>query len=112
MTQSGFQGPIERVNDWLWRIPKSYSPNMRVDGLIYASDELMQHLRNDPAPQQVANVATLPGIQVTLIGVAAEAIRQGLSRGPGPQAQPLGKTVLKANRHVLRHVFIVAQRQH
>ena len=64
MTQSGFQGPIERVNDWLWRIPKSYSPNMRVDGLIYASDELMQHLRNDPAPQQVANVATLPGIQV------------------------------------------------
>ena len=64
MTMQGFQGPIERVNDWLWRIPKSYSPSMRVDGLIYASDELMQHLRNDPAPQQVANVATLPGIQV------------------------------------------------
>ena len=64
MTKQGFQGPIERVNDWLWRIPKSYSPSMRVDGLIYASDELMQYLRNDPAPQQVANVATLPGIQV------------------------------------------------
>ncbi|MCH7988609.1 MAG: RtcB family protein [Planctomycetes bacterium] len=37
---------------------------MRVDGLIYASEELMEHIRHDQAAEQVANVAFLPGIQV------------------------------------------------
>jgi tRNA-splicing ligase RtcB len=36
---------------------------MRVDGLIFANDKLMELIRNDPAPEQVANVAFLPGIQ-------------------------------------------------
>jgi tRNA-splicing ligase RtcB len=35
---------------------------MRVDGLIYADDELMQSIRQDKSPDQVANVACLPGI--------------------------------------------------
>ena len=35
---------------------------MRVDGLIFADDELMELIRNDQAPEQVANVAFLPGI--------------------------------------------------
>ncbi len=35
---------------------------MRVDGTVFASDALMAALRDDPALQQVANVATLPGI--------------------------------------------------
>lgn len=69
MGKSGFNGPLERVNECLWRIPKSYMPGMRVDGLIYASDELMQHLRHDQAPEQVANVATLPGIQVASLAM-------------------------------------------
>jgi tRNA-splicing ligase RtcB len=36
---------------------------MRVDGLIFANDKLMELIRDDPAPEQVANVAFLPGIQ-------------------------------------------------
>ncbi len=36
---------------------------MRVDGLIFADDRLIEQIRNDQAPEQVANVATLPGIQ-------------------------------------------------
>jgi tRNA-splicing ligase RtcB len=35
---------------------------MRVDGLIYADDELIEAIRGDQSPEQVANVATLPGI--------------------------------------------------
>jgi len=35
---------------------------MRVDGLIYASEAMLAHVRMDKTPQQVANVATLPGI--------------------------------------------------
>src|SRR5262249_15586030 len=35
----------------------------RVDGLIFADEHLMQQIRQDQAPDQVANVAFLPGIQ-------------------------------------------------
>ncbi|RME37287.1 MAG: RtcB family protein [Planctomycetota bacterium] len=61
MTEA-FQGPLERVDAVRWRIPKSYKPQMRVDGLIYADDALVEALRQDKSPEQVANVATLPGI--------------------------------------------------
>ncbi|NQT90670.1 MAG: RtcB family protein, partial [Candidatus Omnitrophica bacterium] len=57
-----YQGPIEKIDDYRWRIPKSYMPEMRVDGLIYASNKLIEQIKKDSAPQQVANVATLPGI--------------------------------------------------
>src|SRR4029450_4814138 len=63
MQKSSYYGPLERVSDVCWRIPKSYKPGMRVDGLIFADDELMEMIRNDQAPEQVANVAFLPGIQ-------------------------------------------------
>jgi tRNA-splicing ligase RtcB len=35
---------------------------MRVDGRIFADDEIIEHLREDRSVEQVANVATLPGI--------------------------------------------------
>jgi tRNA-splicing ligase RtcB len=63
MTKSSFYGPLERVNDYCWRIPKSYKAGMRVDGLIYADDAMIELIRQDQAPEQVANVAFLPGIQ-------------------------------------------------
>ena len=63
MPQPSFNGPLERVNDCCWRIPKSYKQGMRVDGLIYADERLIDQIRNDQAPEQVANVAFLPGIQ-------------------------------------------------
>ena len=58
-----FKGTIEKVTPYLWKIPKSYRPDMRVDGLIFANDQLMEQIRKDGGPEQVANVATLPGIQ-------------------------------------------------
>src|SRR3954449_3806280 len=63
MPKDAFYGPLERVNDFCWRIPKSYKAGMRVDGLIYADDKLIDLIRGDQAPEQVANVAFLPGIQ-------------------------------------------------
>jgi tRNA-splicing ligase RtcB (3'-phosphate/5'-hydroxy nucleic acid ligase) len=53
---------VERVDDVRWRLPRDQRADMRVDGLVYASDRLMADLRDDPALEQVANVATLPGI--------------------------------------------------
>jgi len=57
-----FDGPLEAAGECRWRIPKSYKPGMRVDGLIYADEALIEQIRGDNAPEQVANVATLPGI--------------------------------------------------
>ncbi len=63
MPKESYQGPLERLNDYCWRIPRSYKAGMRVDGLIYADDRLIDQIRHDQAPEQVANVAFLPGIQ-------------------------------------------------
>ncbi|MGE3181262.1 MAG: RtcB family protein [Phycisphaerae bacterium] len=57
-----FTGPLEKVDLTKYRIPKSYKEGMRVDGLILADDTLIDQIREDQAPEQVANVATLPGI--------------------------------------------------
>lgn len=51
---------LEKVDDCRWRIPRTGS--MRVDGLIFSNDELIKQVRGDQSLQQVANVATLPGI--------------------------------------------------
>ncbi|MDZ7261105.1 MAG: RtcB family protein [candidate division KSB1 bacterium] len=51
---------IRKVNDFLWEIPKE--GKMRVPGRIYASERMVQTIRQDNSPQQVANVAHLPGI--------------------------------------------------
>ena len=51
-----------RLNDNLIEIPKSYKPGMRVPGLVFASKDMEESLFSDNALEQVANVATLPGI--------------------------------------------------
>jgi tRNA-splicing ligase RtcB len=51
---------IRRIDAFRWEIPRSGS--MRVPGRIYLSDALMDDVRQDEAMQQVANVASLPGI--------------------------------------------------
>jgi len=57
-----WQGSLEKIDDYRWRIPKSYKPGMRVPGIIYADEKLLKDIRQDKALEQVANVAFLPGI--------------------------------------------------
>src|SRR5271168_4038749 len=63
MAKETFHGPLEQVDPCCWRIPKSYRPGMLVDGLIFSNAKLIAQLQKDQAPEQVANVAFLPGIQ-------------------------------------------------
>jgi tRNA-splicing ligase RtcB len=51
---------VERIDEFRWRIPRTNG--MRVDGLVFASEEMMRDLEGDPCLEQVANVAHLPGI--------------------------------------------------
>lgn len=54
--------PLEKIDDFRWRLPKSYKSGMRVDGIIYATLSVLETMMEEQALQQVANVATLPGI--------------------------------------------------
>src|SRR5437763_10554204 len=54
--------PLERVDNNRWRIPTRFNANMHVPGMVYADDELIEQILQDNSLQQVANVATLPGI--------------------------------------------------
>jgi tRNA-splicing ligase RtcB len=69
MAKDSFAGPLERVDPYCWRIPPSYKQGMRVEGLIFADDRLIQSVLKDQAPEQVANVACLPGIQLASLAM-------------------------------------------
>ena len=57
-----WNGTLNKVDDFRYRIPRSYKRGMRVAGMIYASPQLIDCIKKDQSPEQVANVATLPGI--------------------------------------------------
>src|SRR5439155_1479799 len=58
----GWNGPLEQVDSFRFQIPRSYKPQMRTSGLIFVDEPMIPQLRQDRAPEQVANVATMPGI--------------------------------------------------
>jgi len=54
--------PLERIDNYTWRIPKSFKSGMRVPGLVFADNELLSKMKTDRTLIQCANVAHLPGI--------------------------------------------------
>ncbi|MBI3292663.1 MAG: RtcB family protein [Elusimicrobia bacterium] len=51
---------FKKIDDYRWEIPKTGA--MRVPGLIYAAEHMLSKIQREKAMEQVANVATLPGI--------------------------------------------------
>jgi len=60
--KNNWENVLKQKDLYIWEIPKEFRPGMRVNGRIYASEKLMKHIIKDQAPEQVANVAFLPGI--------------------------------------------------
>jgi tRNA-splicing ligase RtcB len=54
---------LKQLSDILWELPKSYRKDMRVPARIYATAEMLESIVQDRSLRQLANVATLPGIQ-------------------------------------------------
>jgi tRNA-splicing ligase RtcB (3'-phosphate/5'-hydroxy nucleic acid ligase) len=69
MPKGDYRGPLEQVDSCCYRIPKTYKPGMNVPGLIFANERLLKEIQKDQAPEQVANVACLPGIQTASIAM-------------------------------------------
>jgi tRNA-splicing ligase RtcB len=57
-----WQGQLTKIDDYRWEIPENYKTGMKVPGLIYASKEMLETICEEQTPEQVANVAFLPGI--------------------------------------------------
>src|SRR5512134_2301423 len=51
---------LRRLGEMLWEIPRH--GGMRVAARVWASERMMESLRDDPALGQLVNVAHLPGI--------------------------------------------------
>ena len=58
-----------KLDDYRWELPQDYKEGMRVPGIIYADEEMMQTITQDQSLEQVANVAFLPGIVVASIAM-------------------------------------------
>jgi tRNA-splicing ligase RtcB len=51
---------VQKLDEYRWKITKE--GNMRVDGVVYADDRMIEEIKKDKSLDQVANVAQLPGI--------------------------------------------------
>ena len=51
-----------RVDNYRYRLPASYKKGMKIDGMVYADAELLKQIEGDQTREQIANVATLPGL--------------------------------------------------
>ena len=58
----GSTNMLRMVDHTRWEIPQSYKEGMRVPGVVFADENLMGNILDDPCLDQVANVAFLPGI--------------------------------------------------
>jgi tRNA-splicing ligase RtcB len=53
---------MNRINDVVWEIPKSYQEGMRVPVRIFADDYILDQALGDKSFQQAVNASTLPGL--------------------------------------------------
>lgn len=54
---------LKRLDDVRWELSMSAMPGMKVPGLIYGDNYIIEKLEQENALQQIANVACLPGIR-------------------------------------------------
>lgn len=53
---------LKKIDDYRFLLPQAYQSGMRVDGVVYSKEKMLPDIVSDKALEQVANVATLPGI--------------------------------------------------
>ncbi len=53
---------LHRIGECTWELPRDYRQGMRVPGVLYASERMLDEVARDRAMEQVVNVAFLPGI--------------------------------------------------
>jgi tRNA-splicing ligase RtcB len=59
---TNWEGKLNKIDDYRWEIPINYKKGMRVPGLVYADQRMIETIKHDQSLEQVVNVAFLPGI--------------------------------------------------
>jgi tRNA-splicing ligase RtcB (3'-phosphate/5'-hydroxy nucleic acid ligase) len=54
---------LQQIAPCAWEIPRSFRNDMRVAARLYATREMVEHLVQERALEQLVNTATLPGVQ-------------------------------------------------
>ncbi len=62
-----WRGPLNKIDEYRYEIPSNYrgennNLKMQTSAVIYADEKMISNIRTDNAPEQAANVTTLPGI--------------------------------------------------
>lgn len=57
-----WNGPLNKIDEFRFEIPKSYKSCMRTSAVIFADESMLDSIRKDNAAEQAANVACLHGI--------------------------------------------------
>jgi len=62
-----WRGPLNKIDNYRYEIPSSYKGEhnnlkMRTSAVIYADENMIEHIKSDNAPEQAANTTMLPGI--------------------------------------------------
>src|SRR4030066_203354 len=82
---------LKKIDDYRWELPKDYKPGMLVPGIIYATEDMLEHIAKDASIDQVANAAFLPGI------VKASLAMPDIHQGYGPPIGAVVATDVKKN---------------
>jgi tRNA-splicing ligase RtcB len=53
---------LVRVSKYVWEIPRSFRPDMKVPARIYASEKLLDLAFRDQSMEQLVNTAAMPGV--------------------------------------------------
>jgi tRNA-splicing ligase RtcB len=53
---------LRRISEYLWEIPTSYRPDMKVPARVYASESLLEQAFRDRSIEQLVNTAAMPGV--------------------------------------------------
>ncbi len=59
---SYWKNALRKIDNCRWELKPDYKPGMRVPGLLYTDESMLEQIGDDQSPEQVANVAFLPGI--------------------------------------------------
>jgi tRNA-splicing ligase RtcB len=53
---------LHKIDDYVYEIPVSYRPDMRVPARLYADNEILEDALGDKSIEQLINTTTLPGV--------------------------------------------------
>ncbi|MFX1350953.1 MAG: RtcB family protein [Promethearchaeota archaeon] len=54
--------PVRKIEKYVWEVPQTYKACMKVRGVVYADEELMNKIKTDLTLEQLSNIGCLQGI--------------------------------------------------